>query len=82
MNVIYIGKGFCRTIVRSGRKRERLGRVPEVSIYGERVIFPEWMTENVRKIIEGRRRIRRESPEQVELFERRADDGTGIKRET
>lgn len=69
MKIVPIGKGMCRIIVRSKEKRERLSRVPEVRIDGIRVIFPEWLTGNIKQILIPRRRKKQSEPEQFELFD-------------
>ena len=68
MKIVLIGKGMCRIIVRSKEKRERLSRVPEVRIDGIRVIFPEWLTGNIRQMLNPRKRKKQPEPEQFELF--------------
>ncbi|MBA7568618.1 hypothetical protein ES708_10351 [subsurface metagenome] len=68
MKVILIGKGMCRIIVRSKSKRERLSRIPEVSVDGNRVIFPEWLTGNIRMIVNPAVKRKTPKPVQTELF--------------
>jgi len=67
MKQISIGKGMCRIIVRSKTKRERLARIPEVRVEGTRVIFPEWLSGNIRLIVNPRTK-KRDKPEQIDLF--------------
>ena len=69
MKIVPIGKGMCRIIVRSKDKRARLSRVPEVHVDGTRVIFPEWLTGNIRQIVTPRKRKKQPDPEQTELFD-------------
>ena len=68
MNVISIGKGMCRIIVRSKAKRERLARVPGIVIEGSRVIFPERLTAGIRMIVDPPVRRKSPKPVQEELF--------------
>ena len=58
---------MCRIIVRSKTKRERLARIPEVRVEGTRVIFPEWLSGNIRLIVNPRTK-KRDKPEQIDLF--------------
>lgn len=57
-----------RIIVRSKAKRDRLAKIPEVQIDGTRVIFPEWLTGNIRLILNPKTHRKIEPPEQTELF--------------
>jgi len=52
MKAVPIGKGMYRIIVRSKEKRIRLAKIPEVIVEGNRVIFPEWLTGNIKQIVE------------------------------
>ncbi len=65
---IKIGKGMCRVIVRSKAKRSRLARIPGVQVSGTRVIFPEWISGNIRRILYPPKKINALKPEQTELF--------------
>lgn len=68
MNVVRIGKGMCRIIVRSNEKRERLSRIPDVYVDGNRVIFPEWLIGNVQLIVKPSMKKKKIKPTQTELF--------------
>jgi len=68
MNVIPIGKGMCRIIVRSKTKRESLSRIPGILIEGSRVIFPENLTAGIRMIVDPPVRRKSPKPVQEELF--------------
>ena len=68
MKPVFIGKGMCRIIVRSKAKRDRLAKIPEVMVEGSRVIFPEWLTGNIRLILNPKTRQKKQKPEQTELF--------------
>ena len=57
-----------RITVRSKAKRERLARIPDVQIDGLRVIFPEWLLGNIRRIVDPPRRKKQDTPEQMDLF--------------
>lgn len=65
---IKIGKGMCRVIVRSKAKRSRLAKIPGVQVSGTRVIFPEWVTGNIRRILHPPKKKKTLKPEQTELF--------------
>ena len=65
---IKIGKGMYRVIVRSKAKRSRLARIPGVQVSGMRVIFPEWISGNIRRILHPPKKIKALKPEQTELF--------------
>jgi len=67
-NFIKIGKGMCRVTVRSKAKRSRLARIPGVQVSGMRVIFPEWISGNIRRIIDPPIKKKVLKPEQTELF--------------
>ena len=67
MNIVFIGKGMCRIIVRSKAKREKLARIPDVRVEGTRVFFPEWLRRNIELIIEPKAR-KKPKAEQIELF--------------
>ncbi len=69
MNALPIGKGFLRIIVRSKAKRERLSKISEVRIEGARVIFPEWLAGNIRRLVDPSPRRRTKKPVQTTLFE-------------
>ncbi len=68
MKIISIGKGMCRVVVRSKEKRERLSRIPDVKIDGERVIFPESLAPSIKSALETRVKRERQKPKQSELF--------------
>ncbi len=65
---VQIGKGMCRIIVKSRTKRERLEKIPEVTVDGARVIFPEWMAGNISRIIHPVRKKKSVKTEQTGLF--------------
>ncbi len=73
-SLVSIGKGMCRIIVKSKAKRARLEKIPEVTVDGTRVIFPEWMTGNIRKIVNPVRRKKEKKIEQTGLFPSGDDD--------
>ena len=68
MKIVSIGKGLCRINVRSKEKRKRLARIPDVLIDGNRIIFPEWLTDSIRSIIEPPIKKKSPIPKQAELF--------------
>ena len=68
MKPIFIGKGMYRIIVRSKEKREKLARIPEVRVEGTRVIFPEWLSGNIRMILNPKMKRRKQTAEQMKLF--------------
>jgi hypothetical protein len=69
MNSVPIGKGLYRIIVRSKMKREHLAQIPEVCVDECRVIFPGWLTGNIRRLVEPMPKRRRKKPVQTGLFE-------------
>ena len=68
MKPIFIGKGMYRIIVRSKAKRDRLSKIPDVHIEGTRVVFPGWLTGNIRRIVAPHPKKSTEKAEQTELF--------------
>ncbi|MFC1692014.1 hypothetical protein ACFL1R_00745 [Candidatus Latescibacterota bacterium] len=68
MKPVSIGKGMYRITVRSKIVRNRLSRIPEVRIDGNRVIFPEWLTGNIRLIVHPPMKKKEPKPAQTELF--------------
>jgi hypothetical protein len=68
MKVVNIGKGLCRIIVRSETKREMLAKIQDVIVDDKRVIFPEWLINNIKMILEPKKRKKKEEPVQTELF--------------
>ena len=68
MKIVNIGKGLCRIIVRSQAKREMLSKIPEIIIDDKRVIFPEWLTGNIKMILEPKHRTKKEKTVQTDLF--------------
>ncbi len=68
MKAVFIGKGLYRITVRSKHKRERLSKIPEIRVEGNRVVFPEWLSGSVEHIINPRRRKRVSRPTQMSLF--------------
>lgn len=68
MNALPIGKGLLRIIVRSKAKRERLAKISEVRIEGSRVIFPEWLAGNIRRLVEPQAKLKAKKPVQTTLF--------------
>jgi len=68
MKVIAIGKGLCRTTVRSKAKRERLARISEVEIFGNRVIFPERLIRSISAILDSTKKKKQPEHDQTELF--------------
>lgn len=68
MKVVSIGKGLYRVTIRSKEKRDRLAKIPDVTVDGVRVIFPEGILKHVKSIIESRARSRSTDPEQTSLF--------------
>ena len=68
MKAVRIGKGMCRIIVRSHEKQERLAKIPDVVVDGNRVIFPEWLTGNLKMILKPPAKKKKPKPEQTKLF--------------
>ena len=68
MKVVMIGKGMCRITVRSPKKRQRLSRIPEVSIHGNRVIFPIRFLNEIELIINPPGKVKKPENIQTELF--------------
>lgn len=65
---VAIGKGMYRITVRSRAKRERLERIPEVQVDGIRVVFPEWLLGNIRRILIPSQRKTTPKGEQIDMF--------------
>ena len=70
MNAVSIGKGMYRIIVRSKTKRDRLSLVPGVIIEGSRVIFPKWLMNGVRSLVDPAPKRKSRKPVQTNLFEK------------
>ena len=68
MDIVPIGKGMCRVVVRSKEKREQLARIPDVQIDGGRVIFPESLATIIMSALEPRVKRISSKPKQGELF--------------
>ena len=68
MKIVSIGKGMCRIVVRSKEKRAKLSKIPEVLVEGNRIIFPEWMTGNIRMIMEPPRKKKQRNTMQSNLL--------------
>jgi hypothetical protein len=62
----YIGRGMMRMDVPRKIHRERMRKMPEVRIEGERVYFPSWMLRSIEMIMTRHRRLRRDA-EQIEM---------------
>lgn len=68
MKVISIGKGMYRITVRSKTKRERLSQIPGVHVEGTRVVFPGWLTGNIKLIMNPPPKKRVKKTSQMSLF--------------
>jgi len=68
MKAVFIGKGMYRITVRSKAKRERLARIPGVRVEGTRVIFPEWLSGNIRLILNTGTKRKTRKAIQTSLF--------------
>ena len=68
MKAVQIGKGMYRIIVHSKEKRKRLAKMPEVIIEGNRVIFPEWLTGNIKQIVEPLKKKKKSKIKQIRLL--------------
>ena len=68
MKVVKIGKGLCRIIVRSKTQRQRLSRIPEVSVHGNRVIFPESLSNDISFILKTPSKKKQSKTVQTKLF--------------
>jgi hypothetical protein len=68
MKAVPIGKGMFRIIVRSKAKRDRLSLISEVHMDGNRAIFPEWLYNSIKKIVNPPVKKRKKQPEQTSLF--------------
>ena len=66
---INIGKGMYRLTVRSKAKRDRLAKIPGVQVKGTRVIFPEWLVVNIRRIIDPPQKKKVTPAKQTDLFQ-------------
>jgi len=67
--ISYIGKGFYRLKVRSKILRQNLTVMPDIQVIGDRIIFPAWMRENVkRQILQPQRRRTRPDAQQLKLL--------------
>jgi hypothetical protein len=69
MKPVPIGKGLFRITVRSKAKLDRLAKIRGVQIDGSRVIFPGWLLNHVRDILEPQHRGPSKKPDQENLFE-------------
>lgn len=69
MDTVNIGRGMCRTTVRSKAKREQLAMVAGIKVEENRVIFPSWMRRSVERVVSGARRKRQAKPEQINLVD-------------
>jgi len=65
---VKIGKGMYRVTVRSKAIRNRLARIPGVQVEGTRVIFPEWVSGNIRRILSPPAKKSDRDAEQTDLF--------------
>ena len=68
MKAVHIGKGMYRVTVRSKGKRERLAKIPEVCVDGDRVIFPEWLTGNIKLLLNPPAHKKKSRPVQTKLL--------------
>lgn len=68
MKVVSIGKGMLRIIVRSKEKKARLSKIPDILIEGNRVIFPEWLSGNIKMIVDPVRKKKAPKMEQSKLL--------------
>ena len=68
MKVVKIGKGMCRIIIRSKTLRQRLSRIPEVTIHENRVIFPERLLYDITFVITPPIKNKQSKKVQTELF--------------
>jgi hypothetical protein len=68
MKPVPIGKGLYRITIRSKAKLEKLAKISAVQIDGARVIFPEWLLNQLRDILEPRHRQKPKNPDQESLF--------------
>ena len=64
MKATFIGKGMYRITVRSKEKRERLSKIPYVHVEGNRVIFPEWLSGNIKIILSPP--AKKKNPEKIQ----------------
>ena len=65
---VKIGKGMYRVTVRSKTIRSRLARISGVQVEGTRVIFPEWVSGNIRRILTPSTKKSGHEAEQTDLF--------------
>ena len=68
MNVVHIGKGMYRIVVRSKEKRERLSKIPGINVDGNRVIFPEKLISSIEMILRPSVKKKRRNPMQTSLL--------------
>ena len=68
MKVVKIGKGMCRIIVRSKAQRQHLSRISEVNIHGNRVVFPERLSNDIALILKTPPKKKQTKTVQTELF--------------
>ena len=68
MKPVPIGKGMYRITVRSKAKLLRLAKIPDIQVDGSRVIFPEWLMNQIRDILEPQHRLTPDQPDQESLF--------------
>ena len=68
MKAVPIGKGMYRIIVHSKEKRKRLSKIPEVIVEDNRVIFPEWLTSNIKQIVEPLKKKKNSKIKQTKLL--------------
>jgi hypothetical protein len=68
MEAVPIGKGLYRIIVRSRAKRDRLALIPDITIKGTRVIFPEWMYGSIKRLVQAKQKKKTPLPEQTDIF--------------
>ncbi len=68
MKIVKIGKNLCRIIVRSKVLRQRLSRIPEVSIHENRIIFPESLLNDIKLILKTPPKKKQSKTFQTKLF--------------
>ena len=68
MKPVPIGKGLFRITVRSKVKLDRLAKIQGVQIDGSRVIFPGWLLNQLRGILEPQHRVLPKESDQESLF--------------
>ena len=57
-----------RIVVHSKEKRKHLSKIPEVIVEGNRVIFPEWLTGNIKQIVEPLKKKKNSKVKQTRLL--------------